>query len=376
MARTSAALLDTPRGRCYPSLDSLTDSQRQSPPLAEVRFVMTAIHALGLLSGGLDSALAARLLLDQGIAVTGLHLEAPTACRSDVREVARDLGIPLIVQAKGEKYLELLRSPRFGYGRNMNPCVDCRVFMFHAALPVMESIGAHFLFTGEVMGQRPMSQTRERFTLIDREAGLVGRILRPLSALALSETEPERRGWVDRSRLLGIVGRNRQEQIELAGRLGLKHYQSPGGGCLLTDAIFSNKLRDLFSHTEPGGAALDDVALLRLGRHFRIDAATKIVLGRDAAENSALRGFENDARHVVEPEDFGGPTALICGALDSAVLSQTARLIARYSRQVPPAALLRWRERGVQRTLPLSKLVEESRPAGPAADSNLEPHVT
>jgi tRNA-specific 2-thiouridylase len=337
---------------------------------------MKAIRALGLLSGGLDSALAARLLLDQGIAVTGLHLEAPTACRSDVREMANDLGIPLVIQAKGEKYLELLRAPRFGYGRNMNPCVDCRMFMFRAALPIMESVGARFLFTGEVMGQRPMSQTRERFTLIDRECGLEGRILRPLSALALPETEPERLGWVDRSRLRGIIGRNRQEQLELARTLGLKHYQSPGGGCLLTDAIFSNKLRDLFSHTEPGGAALDDVALLRVGRHFRIDDATKLVLGRDAAENAALRGFENDVRHVVEPQDFGGPTALICGALDAGALAEAARMIARYSRTAPQDGLLRWREGGVHRTLPLSILMDPPHPTVKVVDVLLEPHVT
>src|SRR5262249_32830824 len=168
-----------------------------------------------------------------------------------------------------------------------------RVFMFQLARPVMEEEGAQFLFTGEVMGQRPMSQTRERFQLIDREAGLAGWIVRPLSARVLPETEPERRGWVGRAQLLGIYGRTRTTQLELAGRLGLKHYQSPGGGCLLTDPIFSSKLRDLLGHDAARASTMDDVALLRVGRHFRIHDSLKIVLGRDAGENAALRSFES-----------------------------------------------------------------------------------
>ena len=336
---------------------------------------MTSIRALGLISGGLDSALAARMLLDQGLDVIGLHLEAPTACRSEVHAVARDLGIPLIVRAKGQPYLELLRAPRFGYGRNMNPCVDCRVFMFRAALPIMEETGAKFLFTGEVMGQRPMSQTRDRFALIDREADLAGRILRPLSARALDETEPERRGWVDRTKLLGINGRHRQVQLELAAKFGLKHYTSPGGGCLLTDAIYSSKLRDLFAHLPAEDTHPDDVALLRIGRHFRFSDATKLVLGRDAAENAALRGLESAARHLVEPDGFGGPTALICGAFERASLAEAARLISCYSRQIPAEGRLRWREGGVHRTLRLSDLMQHPAPEGAARVFELDSHI-
>ena len=323
---------------------------------------MTPTRALGLLSGGLDSALAARLLIDQGLDVIGLHLESPTACRSDVREVAADLGIPLVTLQKGEAYVELLQRPKFGYGRNMNPCVDCRVFMFQRARPVMEAHGARFLFTGEVMGQRPMSQTRERFHLIDREAGLAGWILRPLSAQALPETEPERLGLVDRSRLLGLVGRTRTAQLELAERLGLKHYQSPGGGCLLTDPIFSVKLRDLFDHAGDERATLNDVALLRVGRHFRIGPGLKIVLGRDAAENETLRGHNGPGRQVLEPLTFSGPTALICGHFDDAIRLEAARLIVQYSRHARPADLLRWKDSGRERTRSLADF-ELSAPA-------------
>ncbi|HTM58163.1 MAG TPA: hypothetical protein VL123_07085 [Candidatus Udaeobacter sp.] len=311
---------------------------------------MSRVRALGLLSGGLDSALAARLLIDQGLDVIGLHLESPTACRSDVREVAADLGIPLVTLQKGEAYVELLQHPRFGYGRNMNPCVDCRVFMFQRARPVMEAQGARFLFTGEVMGQRPMSQTRERFHLIDREAGLAGWILRPLSAQVLPETEPERLGLVDRSRLLGLGGRSRTAQLELAERLGLKHYQSPGGGCLLTDPIFSVKLRDLFDHPGEERATLEDVALLRVGRHFRVNGGVKIVLGRDAAENETLRSRRGVNRHVVEPLTFSGPTALICGPFDDVTRLEAARLIVQYSRHAMPEDFLRWSEAGRERT--------------------------
>ncbi|MGH7740931.1 MAG: hypothetical protein ACRENS_02795 [Candidatus Eiseniibacteriota bacterium] len=337
---------------------------------------MSGVRALGLLSGGLDSALAARLLIDQGIEVIGLHLESPTACRSSVSDVAAHLGIRLITRHKGEAYAQLLRAPRFGYGRNMNPCVDCRIFMFEMAKPVMEECGARFLFTGEVMGQRPMSQTRERFSLIDRESGLAGWILRPLSALALGESEPERRGWVDRSRLLGIAGRGRDTQLKLAASLGLEHHQSPGGGCLLTDPIFSVKLRDLFQHAGAEGGTLSDIELLRIGRHFRIAEDLKIVIGRDAGENARLRELAAMNRHVVEPDGFGGPTAMLCGALDARSLGHAARLILSFAPKAGPEARLKWRDRGLEIGGRLADIVSEL-PDPAAVDSRLiESHAT
>ncbi len=307
---------------------------------------MNSIRALGMLSGGLDSALAARLMLDQGIEVIGLHLESPTACRSDVREVARDLGIRLVTRPKGEEYLRLLRHPRWGYGRNMNPCVDCRIFMFELGRPYLEEFGASFLFTGEVLGQRPMSQRRDALDLIERRSGVEGWILRPLSARLLPETEPERRGWVDRSKLLAISGRSRVEQLALAARLGLKHYTSPGGGCLLTDPNFSSRLRDLFAHDADEKSSLDDVALLRLGRHVRVGSGLKIVLGRDREENRRLAGFESAQRWLVEPADFAGPSALVCGPRGEESLALAIGLIARHSRAPSPERVVRWREGG------------------------------
>ena len=322
-------------------------------------------RALGLLSGGLDSALAAALLLEQGIEVLGLHFESPVSCRSDVREVARDLGIPLTVQAKGDEYLRLLREPRWGYGRNLNPCVDCRVFMLRRCRERLDESGADFLFTGEVLGQRPMSQLSGKLRLIDRQAGADGLVLRPLSARLLPETEPERRGWVDRSRLLAISGRSRHVQLAEAARLGLKRYQSPGGGCLLTDALYSRKLRDLFTHAGAKDVEEAEIALLSIGRHFRLGPSLKVVLGRDAAENGWLASLQGGRRWLVEPDDFAGPSALVCGPQDEASLAEAVRLIAHFARPQEPHHQIRWHSGDGVRVRPLGRIA--ATPAVPAA---------
>lgn len=306
--------------------------------------------------------LAARLLLEQGLEVVGLHLESPTACRSDARAIAGELGIRLEVRSKGEEYLRLLRTPRFGYGRNMNPCIDCRVFMFRLGRPYLEEFGAQFLFTGEVLGQRPMSQRRGSMELIDRMAGLEGWILRPLSARLLRETEPERRGWVDRGRLLGVRGRARRVQLDLARRYGLRARPTPAGGCLLTDAAFSSRLRDIMEHVPADLPLIEEVALLRIGRHFRVSPDLKIVLGRDAAENRRLVDLERPGRRIVEPEGFAGPTALVCGGDLAAGMPDAMRLIARFAKPRrdgigaepgEPARRVRWREDGRWVSAPL-----------------------
>jgi tRNA-specific 2-thiouridylase len=337
---------------------------------------MRPIRALGLLSGGLDSALAARLLIDQGIEVVGLHLQSPTACRSSVGEVADHLGIRLVQRPKGEEYLRLLRSPRWGYGRNMNPCMDCRHFMLLMAQPYLAEFDARFVFTGEVVGQRPMSQLRDRMLLIEREAGVEGRVLRPLSARLLPETEAERKGWVDRSRLLAISGRSRHEQLALARHYGLRHFQSPGGGCLLTDPVFSRRLRDLFQHSPVERTTLVDVELLRLGRHIRSGPHT-IVLGRDRQENDRLRSYEGPERRLVEPWDFNGPSALVCGPADEQGLALALESIARHSHRAGPDHQVRWRENGLLHTRPLGDAVRAAvpAPAAPASPQEVEVHA-
>jgi tRNA-specific 2-thiouridylase len=289
------------------------------------------IRALGLLSGGLDSALAARLMLDQGIEVVGLHLESPTACRGGVRELAAELGIRLEVRDKGREFLRLIRDPRHGHGKNMNPCVDCRIFMFQLARPFLQEFGAHFVFTGEVLGQRPMSQTARAMELIDRKAGLDGLLLRPLSALRLSETEPERRGWVDRSRLLGLSGRSRETQLMLAARYGLRAHGSPGGGCLLTDPAYSKRLKALFDRV--GDDVMDerDVELLSYGRHVAVRPDLVLIVGRDSRENDALRSAVGGRRWLVEPDGFKGPVVLADGPRDPGAEGLALGALAAYS---------------------------------------------
>jgi hypothetical protein len=328
---------------------------------------MTTIRALGLLSGGLDSTLAARVLLDQGIDVVGLHLESPTACRSQAGEVARELGITLHVRPKGEEYLRLLRHPRFGYGRNMNPCIDCRMFMLGLGQDYLEEHGAQFLFTGEVVGQRPMSQTERSLALIDRASGLEGRVVRPLSARLLPETEPERRGWIDRARLLGISGRSREVQLRMARDLGLTVFQSPGGGCLLTDASFSERLRDLFVHTAEANTTVDDVALLRIGRHIRVGPELKVVLGRDRDENGRLTAFESAERWAVEAVDYAGPSAIVCGEASEGHLAEAVALMLRHAKPPGESAAVRWRWRGVEHRRPVRSFVSDVAREAPSA---------
>jgi hypothetical protein len=301
---------------------------------------MPAPRAVALLSGGLDSALAVKLVQLEGVEVVGLHLSAPTACRADARAVAGDLGIALEVRAKGEEYLRLVRDPRHGYGRNLNPCLDCRAFMFRRADAYLRELGGDFLVTGEVLGQRPMSQTRAALERIDRDAGMRGRVLRPLSARLLPATLAEERGWVRREAMQAIAGRGRHAQLALAGRLGVRRFESPGGGCLLTDAAFSARLRDYFDHVAAPDMRLDDVALLSLGRHVRIADDLKLVVGRREAENRRLAAFVSAERWLLEPVDFRGPSVLGCGRRDAAALAHAAELLRAHA-EAPPGAGVR-----------------------------------
>ncbi|HVP14959.1 MAG TPA: 7-cyano-7-deazaguanine synthase [Terriglobales bacterium] len=319
-------------------------------------------RALGLLSGGLDSALATALLLEQGLEVVALHFEFPTSCRGSAREVARSLGVPLVVREKGDEYLRLLRDPRWGYGRHRNPCVDCRVFMLERARGLLSELGASFLFTGEVLGQRPMSQLGGQIRLIDRQAGVDGLVVRPLSARLLPPTEPERRGWVDRSRLLAISGRSRRVQLAEAKRLGLECFDAPAGGCRLTEAAFARKIDDLFAHTRAAEIGSTDVELLAIGRHFRLGPALKIVLGRNAGENRRLAGFESAARWLVEPESFAGPSALVCGPRDEVGLAHALALIVRYADGPGPGDVVRWNSGAGPRTRTLGTQAAASAP--------------
>lgn len=292
------------------------------------------IKALALLSGGLDSTLAVKLLLDQGIDVKAVNFVTPFClCRKGgcgAYEVAKNLGIPLKTISLGKDYLKIVRKPKFGYGRYMNPCIDCRILMFKRAKEYAEEIGASFIFTGEVLDERPMSQHRKALQIIEAEAGLKGRILRPLSAKLLLPTEPEIKGLVDRSKLLGIRGRSRRKQLELAKELGLTSYACPSGGCLLTYKEFAAKVKDLFDHKKR--ISLNDIQLLKVGRHFRF-GENKIIVGRNERENTILIKLKAKSDYFFEAQGCGSPITLLQGPKTKQAIVKAAQLTAYYSDQ-------------------------------------------
>lgn len=306
------------------------------------------VKAIGLLSGGLDSTLAVRVMIDQGIDVIAVKFTSPF-CQCDsggcchAAEAARKMGVPLKVFAKGDDYLEVLRHPRHGYGSGMNPCIDCRIFMLSRTRAYMDEIGAAFVFTGEVLGQRPMSQHRRALDLIERESGMAGRILRPLSARHLDPTEAELKGWVNREHLLSIEGRSRKPQIALAEEYGIRDYPCPAGGCLLTDARFAARLRDLFAHQDRVGMA--DIRLLKIGRHFRAGDC-KIVCGRDQKENELLQRATVSGDRLFEVFGAVGPTVLLRGEPTGEALRVAASIAAAYSDAVTPDVAVRGRGDG------------------------------
>jgi hypothetical protein len=287
--------------------------------------------ALVLLSGGLDSLLATKIILDQGVDVEAVHFVTPF-CRCDCGSVAKfskEFGVKVHSIFLGQDFLDIVANPRFGYGSQMNPCLDCRILMFRRAKELADKIGADFLVTGEVLDERPFSQRLKAMQLIERETGLEGKILRPLSAKLLPPTEAERMGWVDREKLFAIKGRRRTLQIELAARLGIKDYPNPSGGCLLTDPAFARRVRDHLEHE--GKLSLDDALLLMIGRHFRIDGV-KIVVGRNKDENDRLMGLaECRKAPYLMVKDYKGPVTLIMGKKDPAIMEKAAAITVRYS---------------------------------------------
>jgi tRNA U34 2-thiouridine synthase MnmA/TrmU len=295
-------------------------------------------HAVALFSGGLDSALAVLLLLKQEIEVTaltfmtafGCDLSDRSSCGHNPFPAAERFGFRVKLANLGQDYVEMVRHPRYGRGKNMNPCVDCRIMMLSQAKAFMELEGADFVVTGEVMGQRPFSQVKSKLALTEREAGLQGLLLRPLSALLLPPTLPEERGWVDRSRLAGIQGRSRKPQMELARQLGLVDYPNPASGCLLTDPGYSARLADLFSHNE--FVELADLNLLRTGRQFRLSDRVKAIVGRHETDNARIQAEVRPGDLLLEVPDTGSPLTLLSGPAETADVRLAAEITARYSR--------------------------------------------
>ena len=299
------------------------------------------MKALALFSGGLDSMLAMKLITDQGIEVIALHVNIGfgpgEAKHALMRQRAEQAGATLEVYDARQAYLnEVLFTPKHGYGKHFNPCIDCHGFMFRLARNLLPHYGAQFIITGEVVGQRPMSQRMKAIHTVTALAGDdEGLIVRPLCAKLMEETLPEKEGWIDRSRLLDISGRNRERQMALAESYGLHDYEAPAGGCLLTHAHFASKIKDVVAH---GEFALEDIALLRHGRHLRLPEGAKLVIGRDEADNEALEKLSHSKYDFIDLGELIGPAALLEKHASATDCELALRLVLAYAKTSPEAS--------------------------------------
>ncbi|MBL7072912.1 MAG: tRNA 4-thiouridine(8) synthase ThiI [Candidatus Omnitrophica bacterium] len=291
--------------------------------------------AIALVSGGLDSLLAAKVIMEQGIPVEGVVFLMQFASRDirefteRVRQSANEANIPIKFIDMSEEFLGVLRSPDHGYGANLNPCIDCKILMLKLAKDIMKKENAGFVITGEVLGERPMSQRKGALDIIRKRSSLDGYLLRPLSAKLLEKTVPEAEGVVDRSRLLDLSGRGRSKQLALAKKYSLTKFFAPSGGCLLTDKIFARKLKDLIDSD-----ALDphNIALLKWGRHFRLDKATKTIVGRDEKDNMGILELKHRKDVLLRLKDDPGPYVLLRGNVSFKNIKKAADLLLAHSK--------------------------------------------
>jgi len=291
---------------------------------------------VALLSGGLDSQLAVRMMQEQGFEVSAVAIKTPfcdfdcgRGCGFEIRERADDLNVNLKTVYLGDEYIEMLKHPKHGIGAGFNPCIDCRAMMFDAAKKHMEEIGAEFIISGEVLGQRPMSQHGPALRIIEKESGLVGKIVRPLSAGLLPETEPEKNGLIKRENLGMIKGRTRRAQLDMAKIYGIENPPNAGGGCLLTDPSFGLRAKDLFAYTET--PTINDIDLLKIGRHFRLDEQTKFVVGRNKDENEMIKAIALPDDILLQARDHMGPVSILRGKNTDVYVKFAASITLRYS---------------------------------------------
>ncbi len=291
---------------------------------------------LGLVSGGLDSLTACLLIKQQGFDVIGLNFKSPFCLCDKVLSHSdcglnlfhEKLGIKIYSLSKGDDYLEIIRNPKFGYGKNLNPCIDCRIYILKKAKEFKKKIKADFIFTGEVLNQRPKSQHMKALNIVEKESGLEGKLLRPLSALQLKPTIYEERGLIDRSKLLGIKGRSRKVQLEVVRKQGLMDEYYACGGCLLTDKNFSNRMRDYLKFNKI--LKMEDIHILKYGRHFRFND-NKIIVGRNEIENNMLLQHKKPIDLIMEVQDVPGPITIIQDEFNEEILKYAASLTLRYS---------------------------------------------
>jgi len=289
------------------------------------------MKAIALFSGGLDSTLAAKLIIDQGIEVIACNINTGFGSTKDrlahMKNMCEQIGAEFrSVDIRDEYIREVLFTPKYGYGKNFNPCIDCHAKMFEVAKRVMEEWGASFLISGEVLGQRPMSQNSDSLQKVLNLSNCEGLLLRPLSAKALTPTIPETQGWVDREKLENINGRNRERQMELAEQFGLKDYEAPGGGCLLTDENFSNKIRDFIAHDT---FSVEDIPTLKYGRQLRLPEGAKLIIGRNAEDNAVLEAIEN-SKFIHIHTELVGPHAMLSRIATDNDKTLAAKLVLAY----------------------------------------------
>lgn len=291
------------------------------------------VKAVALFSGGLDSMLAVKMVAAQGVDITlinfRLGFESLSAELGPAR-LAKKLGFPFIKIDLAAEFFELVKDPHYGYGSNLNPCIDCRILTLKKAVALMRETAASFLITGEVVAQRPMSQRKNILRLIEKQAQVVGLVLRPLSAKILDPTIAEQQGWVNRDELLDLQGRSRKRQLSLAAGYGIEDYLSPAGGCLLTDSVFAQKMRQLFSFDAKFG--LLEVDLLKLGRHFRLSPRLMMVIGRNREENNRLQSKAITGDTILELVDIPGPLALLRGEVSAETIKLALGIMVRYSK--------------------------------------------
>jgi len=255
--------------------------------------------------------LASELIRNQGIEVMALFFETPFFSSHRAKISAASMDLPIKVFDISERHFEIVKNPKYGHGENMNPCIDCHALMFRIAGEMLPREKAQFIISGEVLGQRPMSQNRKALSLVADESGMKGLLLRPLSAKLLPMTIPEKEGWVVREQLMGFSGRSRKPQMELAQKYHIDDYPSPAGGCLLTDIVFSRRLKDLLkADSNPSKKAIE---LLKTGRHFRLDNQTKMIVGRNQTENQVIRSLSQESDLILDTISVPGPTVLLCG---------------------------------------------------------------
>ncbi|MGQ4873461.1 MAG: tRNA 4-thiouridine(8) synthase ThiI [Promethearchaeia archaeon] len=294
------------------------------------------IKAIALVSGGLDSLIAALLIKLQGIEVIGLNFRSPFClCDKAYRNAEcglnlyyQKLDIKLYFLEKGDDYLEIIKNPKYGYGKNLNPCIDCRIYILNKAKEFAKQVKADIICTGEVLDQRPKSQNLRALKIIEKETNLEGKLLRPLSARLLEPTIYEKEGIIDRNKLLAIRGRSRKKQLEIARKYGLLNEYYACGGCLLTDKAFANRLRDYFKYNK--NISMASVRILKYGRHFRYKNS-KIIVGRNQLENNLLLTLKTPQDIIIKPKDVVGPITIVQGDLNEEILDFAAKLTLRYS---------------------------------------------